>query len=115
MALTLTTVPPVDICMTVLKGDFKFACSKLICRHEPLLSGTTDADEKFPEKKTKYTIDGEEYDGVFSVDLTLKQIKTLRAIQPNALRDPNYNGTFKVGLLVLMHVYISPCALNHDH
>ena len=71
-------------------------CRRLICRHEPLLSGTTDADDKFPERITTYTVDGEDMTGVFSTDLTLAEVKTLRARQPNALRDPNYDGQFKV-------------------
>ena len=29
----------------------------LVCRHEPLLSGTTNADELFPERITSYDID----------------------------------------------------------
>eukprot|EP00892_Ulva_mutabilis_P008511 jgi/Ulvmu1/6031/UM027_0006.1 len=69
---------------------------KLICRHEPLLSGTTDADAKFPDRMTAYTIDGDLYEGVFSTDLTLAEIKTLRAVQPNEQRDPQYGGMFSV-------------------
>jgi hypothetical protein len=51
-----------------------------------------------------YTIDGEDFEGVFSVDLTLKEVRTLRAVQPNALRDPNYNGTFKVRRLAFQQL-----------
>lgn len=67
----------------------------LFCRHEPLLSDTTDADEKFPERATTYTIDGVDYTGVFSVDLTSAEMKTLRAVQPNELRDPKWDGQFE--------------------
>lgn len=73
-------------------------CRNLICRHEPLLSNTTDADEKFPEKKTMYVIDGEEFEGVFSVDLTLDEIKTLRARQPNPKRDRAYDDLYEVSI-----------------
>jgi hypothetical protein len=67
-----------------------------VCRHEPLLSGSTDADLKFPERYTSHIIDGKRYDGVFAHDLTLEEIKTLRAVQTNDLRDPQYNGLFEV-------------------
>jgi glycerophosphoryl diester phosphodiesterase len=60
------------------------------------LSGTTDADEKFPELVTTYSIDGEDFTGVFSTDLTLAQIKTLRAKQALEFRDHNYDGMFEV-------------------
>lgn len=67
-----------------------------MCRHEPLLSGTTDADEKFPDRITAYTIDGDLFEGVFTTDLTLAEIKTLRAVQTRQGRDPNYDGEFEV-------------------
>lgn len=67
-----------------------------MCRHEPLLSGTTDADEKFPDMITVYTIDGDIFEGVFTTDLTLAEIKTLRAVQSNEQRDPQYDGQFEV-------------------
>ena len=66
-----------------------------MCRHEPLLSGTTDADAKFPDRVTSYTIDGEVYEGVFSTDLTLAEIKTLRAVQSNEQRDPQHDGQYQ--------------------
>ena len=34
-----------------------------MCRHEPLLSNTTNADDVFPDKIRNYTIDGTEYTG----------------------------------------------------
>ena len=71
-----------------------------MCRHEPLLSGTTDANAKFPDRVTSYTIDGEVYQGVFSTDLTLQEIKTLRAVQARGARDPNHNGKFEVRTMV---------------
>jgi hypothetical protein len=89
-------------------------CRRLICRHEPLLSGTTDADLKFPERITNYTIDGELIEGVFACDLTLEEIKTLRAVQSNTLRDPQYNGLFEVRhsvLNVTLHAFLLQPAL----
>ena len=67
-----------------------------ICRHEPLLSNTTNADDVFADRVTNYTIDGAEYSGVFSVDLTLAEVRTLRARQRLYFRDPNYDDLFKV-------------------
>jgi hypothetical protein len=79
-----------------VKNEINILCRKPICRHEPLLSGTTDADQKFPALNTTKLIDGREYVGVFSTDLTLEQVKTLRAIQPNPLRSKRFDGKFEV-------------------
>lgn len=51
----------------------------LVTRHENELSGTTDVAEKFPSRKATKKIDGVDVTGWFSEDLTLKEIKTLRA------------------------------------
>ena len=71
-----------------------------MCRHEPLLSVTTDAKAKFKDKITSYTIDGEVCEGVFSTELTLQEIKTLCAVQSNEQRDPQFNGLYEVRLHV---------------
>lgn len=71
-------------------------CRQLICRHEPLLSGTTDADKVFPNMKRNVTIDGEVFSGVFASDLTLAQVKMLRARQSNTQRDLQYDGIYRV-------------------
>ena len=34
----------------------------LVCRHEPLLSGTTNADELFHDRATTYDIDQQKYE-----------------------------------------------------
>lgn len=73
---------------------------KLICRHEPDLSGTTNALALFPELKTTYNVDGADMTGVFSFNLTLAQVKTLRARQSNVIRNPGFNGQFEVPTLV---------------
>ncbi|KXZ42399.1 hypothetical protein GPECTOR_152g54 [Gonium pectorale] len=70
-----------------------------VCRHEPLVSATTDADAKFPEKNTTYVIDGTPYTGVFTVDLTLAELKMLRARQQLPERDQSYNGMYEVPTL----------------
>eukprot|EP01023_Acetabularia_acetabulum_P045916 TRINITY_DN4682_c1_g1_i1.p1 TRINITY_DN4682_c1_g1~~TRINITY_DN4682_c1_g1_i1.p1 ORF type:complete len:543 (-),score=61.04 TRINITY_DN4682_c1_g1_i1:495-2123(-) len=67
-----------------------------ICRHEPNIINTTDAALKFPQKITTKIVDGVEEEGIFTVDLTLDEIKTLTANQSLEFRDPNYNGQFKV-------------------
>jgi glycerophosphoryl diester phosphodiesterase len=51
----------------------------LIARHENVLDGTTDVAAKFPNRQTTKVIDGSSVTGWFSEDLTLAEIKTLRA------------------------------------
>jgi glycerophosphoryl diester phosphodiesterase len=68
----------------------------LIARHENELSDTTDAAEKFPDRKTKKTIDGRETEGWFSEDFTLAEIKTLRAKERLPFRNQASNGKFQV-------------------
>lgn len=68
----------------------------LIVRHENELSDTTDVARKFPKKKKTKTIDGEKKTGWFSEDLTLKEIKTLKAKQRLDFRDQSQNGKFSV-------------------
>lgn len=70
-----------------------------ICRHEPDLNDTTDAFSKFPDLLTTYIIDGEEFEGIFSTDMTLEEVKTLRAVQSREYRDPNFDGMFEVPTL----------------
>ncbi len=68
----------------------------LIARHENEISKTTDVAEKFPNLKTTKIIDGEKITGWFTEDLTLKQIKTLKANERIASRDQTYNGQFSI-------------------
>ncbi|HTF80396.1 MAG TPA: glycerophosphodiester phosphodiesterase [Cytophagales bacterium] len=70
----------------------------LIARHEPFLGGTTDIASRpeFASKKSKKSLDGVDVEDWFASDLTLAEIKTLRAIQPNGDRDPSYNGLFTI-------------------
>ena len=58
-----------------------------ICRHEADLNLTTDAAVKFPHRVNTYTIDGKTHTGVFAADLTLAEVKTLRAKQRWEFRD----------------------------
>ena len=73
----------------------------LIARHEPNITGTTDVSTRaeFASRKTKKVVDGVQEEGWFASDFTLAEIKTLRAIQPMADRDPSYNGKFQIPTL----------------
>lgn len=68
----------------------------LVVRHENDVSGTTDALEKFPDRKTKKAIDGKEIEGVFTEDLTLAEVKTLRAKERLAFRNHGWDGVYEV-------------------
>ena len=60
----------------------------LIARHEPNISATTDvaAHPEFASRKRTTVVDGSTETGWFASDFTLREIKTLRAVQP--LRRP---------------------------
>ncbi len=73
----------------------------LVDRHEPEISQTTDVASRpeFAARKTTKTIDGAELTGWFTEDFTLRELKTLRAIERiPALRPGNtaYNGYYRV-------------------
>ena len=70
----------------------------LVARHEPNITGTTDVAirPEFADRKTKKMVDGVEEEGWFASDFTLAEIKTLRAIQPLADRDPSHNGKYQI-------------------
>ena len=74
----------------------------LVARHEPNITGTTDVAQRpeFANRKTKKTVDGVEEEGWFVSDFTLAELKTLRAIQPFADRDPQFNGQFQIPTFV---------------
>lgn len=70
-------------------------CTKdrvLIARHENELSETTDVASKFPARKTKKTVDGNVIEGWFAEDLTLDEIRSLRAKERVASRDHSRDG-----------------------
>jgi hypothetical protein len=71
-----------------------------ICRHDIYLSDTTDADEQFPGRNNTYSYDDVTKTGVFSFDLTLKEVKTLGALPATSARDQSYNGKFKARALL---------------
>jgi glycerophosphoryl diester phosphodiesterase len=68
----------------------------LIARHEPNLIATTDVSLKFPERRRIGIVDGFPEEGFFASDFTLKEIKTLRAVQPLAFRPQQFNGRFQI-------------------
>jgi glycerophosphoryl diester phosphodiesterase len=73
----------------------------LVARHEANLSETTDIASRpeFASRKARKTIDGETHDGWFVDDLTLAELKTLRAIERIPVDRPGsaqYNGMFQV-------------------
>lgn len=68
----------------------------LMARHENEISGTTDVAEKFPDRKTTKTVDGEKITGWFIEDFTLKEIKTLRAKERLEFRSHAFDGQFEV-------------------
>jgi len=72
----------------------------LIARHEPNMIGTTDVSKhpEFASRERKVSVDGEDppEDGFFASDFTLKEIKTLRAVQPFAERPHKFDGKFKI-------------------
>lgn len=68
----------------------------LIARHENDLTHTTDVAQRFPDRRATKIIDGVEQTGFFSEDLTLAEIKTLRAVQPYPDRPHEHDGQYLV-------------------
>ena len=73
----------------------------LVARHENEISTTTDVAEhpEFADRETTKTVDGVEVTGWFTEDFTLRELRTLRAVEPLPdLRPDNtqYNGTYRV-------------------
>ncbi len=76
----------------------------LVARHENEISGTTDVASRpeFAALKTTKTIDGNPTTGWFTEDLTLAQLRTLRAVERlPAVRQENtiFNGRYQVPTL----------------
>lgn len=78
-------------CDVVLTKDFV-----PLCRHSPWLSNSTNADTVFPNRITTKTIDGQELKGVFASDLTMEEVKKLRARQPFSFRDASLNDKYEL-------------------
>jgi glycerophosphoryl diester phosphodiesterase len=71
----------------------------LVARHENEISGTTDVAERFPDRKRTVTVDGSAVTGWFVEDLTLAELKTLRAKERLATRSHGNDGRFLVPTL----------------
>jgi glycerophosphoryl diester phosphodiesterase len=70
----------------------------LVCRHEPMLSGTTNVSEmpQFASRKTTKQVDGVSYDDWFASDFTLAEIRSMRARQAFSDRPQEHNGKFNI-------------------
>ncbi len=70
----------------------------LIVRHENEISETTDVADRpdLRDRRTTKAIDGREVAGWFAEDLTLAEIKTLRARERLPFRDASWNGRFEI-------------------
>jgi glycerophosphoryl diester phosphodiesterase len=66
----------------------------LIARHENEIGATTDAAERFPDRKRSKQIDGQAIAGWFSEDFTLAEIRTLRARERLPFRSHAHDGRF---------------------
>lgn len=71
----------------------------MVARHEPMLDGTTDVAAKFPGRRTTRVLDGVPTTAFYASDFTLAEIKTLRAVQPNAGRPQQFNGLYAIPTL----------------
>ena len=74
---------------------------QLVCRHEPEIGGTTDVAKhpEFASRRTAKTIDGTRYEGWFTDDFTLAELRTLRAVEriPDTRpRNRIYDGRFPI-------------------
>ncbi len=73
----------------------------LVARHESYINETTDVEDhpEFAARRTVKTIDGVRYDGWFTEDFTLAELRTLRATErlPQVRPDnTRYDGRFQV-------------------
>jgi glycerophosphoryl diester phosphodiesterase len=73
----------------------------LVARHEPDISQTTDVASRaeFADRKRTVWIDGVETIGWFTVDFTLAELRSLRAVQPRPDRSKEFDGQFLVPTL----------------
>lgn len=71
---------------------------RLVARHEPNITATTDVASRpeFSDRKRRYVVDGREEEGWFTVDFTLAELRTLRAVQARPERPQQYNGQFLI-------------------
>ena len=70
----------------------------LVARHEPNITATTDVAQRaeFADRRRTRIVDGKSEDGWFTVDFTLAELRTLRAVQARPERSQQYNGQFLI-------------------
>ena len=68
----------------------------LVARHENEIGGTTDVATKFADRRRTQVIDGDTITGWWTEDLTLAELKTLRARERLPLRSHAFDGQFEV-------------------
>lgn len=68
----------------------------LVARHENEIGSTTNAAAVFPDRRTQKVVDGVTVDGWFVEDMTLDELKTLRARERLEFRSHEYDGQFVV-------------------
>ncbi|KAI4335902.1 hypothetical protein L6164_014498 [Bauhinia variegata] len=70
----------------------------LICFHDVTLDDTTDIanHKEFANRKRTYEVQGVNMTGFFTVDFSLKELKSLRVKQRFSFRDQQYNGKFEI-------------------
>jgi len=73
----------------------------LVARHEPNITTTTDVAQRpeFAARRRTRRIDGIEEIGWFTVDFTLAELRTLRAVQPREYRSKAFDGRFGIPTL----------------
>jgi len=73
----------------------------LVARHEPEIGTTTDVASRaeFADRQRTLIVDGVTVTGWFTVDFTLTELRTLRAIQPRADRSKEFDGQFLIPTL----------------
>lgn len=84
----------------------------LICFHDVTLDNTTDIanHREFANRRRTYEVQGEKVTGWFTVDFTLRELKSLRVRQRLKFRDQQYNGKLSI---ITFEEFIS-IALNAD-
>jgi glycerophosphoryl diester phosphodiesterase len=71
----------------------------LICRHEMNIEGTTDVEEKFPDRYREIESNGVYVKRWYAYDFTLAEIKTLRARERLDNRTHAYDGLYEIPTL----------------
>ena len=74
---------------------------RLVARHEPDITETTDVAQRpeFAARRRMARLDGVEHVGWFTVDFTLEELRTLRAVQPRPGRSKEFDGLFQIPTL----------------